>query len=77
MGEKMKAIAITEVGKTEIIELDKPVAKLNLKDNLLISFINRDGKIIIPKGSDEIKVGDTVMIVTTNAKFTSIEDILA
>ena len=26
MGEKMKAIAITEVGKTEIIELDKPVA---------------------------------------------------
>lgn len=53
-----------------------PLAGLNLKDNLLIAFINRNGKIIIPSGDDCIAVGDTVMIVTTNTGFNDIQDIL-
>ena len=53
-----------------------PLMDLNLKKGLLISFINRNGSIIIPSGQDSIKVGDTVMIVTTHTGFNSIQDIL-
>ena len=53
-----------------------PLMDLNLKKGLLISFINRNGSIIIPSGQDSIQVGDTVMIVTTHTGFNSIQDIL-
>ena len=53
-----------------------PLMDLNLKKDLLISFINRNGSIIIPSGQDCIEVGDTVMIVTTHTGFNSIQDIL-
>lgn len=53
-----------------------PLADLSLKKNLLISFINRNGSIIIPSGQDCIKIGDTVMIVTTHTGFHDIQDIL-
>ena len=49
---------------------------LALKKHLLISFINRRGRIIIPTGQDCIHVGDTVMIVTTQTGFHNILDIL-
>lgn len=53
-----------------------PLMELSLKKNLLITFINRNGSIIIPSGQDAIKVGDTVMIVTTHTGFNDIMDIL-
>lgn len=53
-----------------------PLMNLSLKKNLLISFINRGGSIIIPSGKDCIKAGDTVMIVTTHTGFNDIQDIL-
>ena len=49
---------------------------LQLKDQLLVAFINRNGTIIIPNGQDSIHVGDTVMIVTTHTGFNDIKDIL-
>ena len=54
----------------------KPLAELKLNDEILISFINRNGTIIIPSGQDCILEGDTVMIVTTHTGFTDIQDIL-
>lgn len=53
-----------------------PLMDLNLKKNLLVSCINRDGQIIIPSGTDSIMVGDTVVIVTTHTGFNDIQDIL-
>lgn len=53
-----------------------PLMELSLKKNLLITFINRNGSIIIPSGQDSIHVGDTVMIVTTHTGFNDIMDIL-
>ncbi len=53
-----------------------PLMTLPLKKNLLVSFINRNGKILIPSGQDCIQVGDTVMIVTTHTGFKDIRDIL-
>lgn len=55
---------------------DTPIMELKLKKNLLISFINRHGKIIIPSGKDCIRPGDTVMVVTTHKGFVDISDIL-
>lgn len=54
----------------------KTLKELTLKPNVLIAFINRNGKIIIPSGNDSIEVGDTVMVVTTNIGFNNITDIL-
>ena len=55
---------------------DIPLKDLSLKKELLISFISRNGSILIPSGQDCIKVGDTVMIVTTHTGFKDIQDIL-
>ena len=72
-------------GRVEAIEFsidetskvtDTPLMKLKLKDQVLVAFINRNGKIILPSGQDSIQVGDTVMIVTTHHGFDEIEDIL-
>ena len=54
----------------------KQFIELKLKDNLLIALINRNGKIIIPSGTDSLMVGDTVVIVTTHTGFDAITDIL-
>ena len=54
-----------------------PLMNLNLKKNLLICSILREGKIITPTGKDEIKTGDSVIVVTTNKGLADIKDILA
>jgi len=54
-----------------------PLKDLNLKKNLLISFIYRNGSVHIPNGMDTIEIGDTVMVVTTHTGFKDIQDILA
>ena len=72
-------------GKAEAMEFyitnDSPVIEtslenLKLKDNVLVACINRNGKIIIPRGKDEILAGDTVIIITTETGMNDISDIL-
>lgn len=53
-----------------------PLQDLPTKDNLLISCINRKGRTIIPKGSDTIEPGDTVVVVTTRTGLNDLDDIL-
>lgn len=53
-----------------------PLMKLNIKKNLLVCGIIRDGKIITPSGKDTIELGDAVLIVTTNRGLANINDIL-
>lgn len=72
-----KAEAIEFKVRSESAVTGKSLAELKLKKNLLIAFIMRKDKIIYPSGSDEIRPGDTVMIVTTNTGFRDIQDILA
>ncbi len=72
-------------GKAEALEFrikkdspisDIPIMKLHLKPNILIACITRGGQIIIPRGHDIIKEGDSVIIVTTETGFDDISDIL-
>ena len=53
-----------------------PLMNLSLKKDLLISFIYRNGSVLIPSGQDSIRTGDTVMVVTTHTGFKDISDIL-
>lgn len=56
---------------------DIPLYKLNIKENVLVACISRNGNVIIPRGQDCIQNGDYVTIVTTYTGFESINDILA
>ena len=71
---KAEAIEFNTEGNSPVI--GKPIMELKLKDNLLIACINRNGKIIIPKGSDFIQENDKVVIVTTHSGFKDLKDIL-
>ncbi len=53
-----------------------PLMELALKKNLLVACINHNGRVIIPRGHDQIQVGDTVIIVTTEKGLQDINDIL-
>lgn len=48
---------------------------LPLKADVLIGCIVRKGKPIIPAGSDTIEVGDSVVVITTNRKFSDYNEI--
>lgn len=70
----VKALHRIVEGKAEALEFnvtsdtpftDIPLSRLHLKSNLLICCISRSSQIIIPNGDDVMKVGDTVIIVTT------------
>ena len=71
-----KAEAIEFNVDKESAVTDIPLMALKLKRNLLIALINRNGRIIIPSGTDCVMVGDTVVIVTTHTGFDAITDIL-
>ena len=85
IGSNIKTLYHLFDGRAEAIEFsideaskvtDTPLMNLKLKEHVLVAFINRNGKIILPSGQDCICVGDTVMIVTTHNGFDEIEDIL-
>ncbi|MBD5560746.1 MAG: Trk system potassium transporter TrkA [Clostridia bacterium] len=41
-----------------------PLRELKLKPDILIACINRMGRVVIPRGSDSLRLGDTVIVVT-------------
>ena len=71
-------------GKAEALEFhiretfsraNTPLQELQLKNDILIACINRDGKTIIPRGKDVFRIGDTVVVVTTIRGLDDIDDI--
>lgn len=75
VGNRMEALEF--VIRRPCSMLNVPLERLKLKKNLLIAAIYRNGVPITPKGQDEIRLGDTVVVVTTNNGLDDIEDILA
>lgn len=72
-----KVEALEFIIKQESKVTNTPLMDLNLKKNLLICAIVRNGKLITPSGKDTILNGDTVIVVTNNKGLTDIKDILA
>ncbi|GLG05375.1 Trk system potassium transporter TrkA [Sellimonas catena] len=52
------------------------IMDLPLKDHLLVCYISRYGKLKMARGQDMLKVGDSVIIVTTHKGLHDITDIL-
>ena len=55
---------------------NKPLKELRIKENCLIACIIRENEVIIPNGNDCIKLGDSVIVVTTHKNFDDLTDIL-
>ena len=72
--DKAEALEFSVKSSSPLIDI--PLADLSLRSNILIGTINRGGEIIIPGGSDIIRPGDTVIVITTNRGLNVLEDIL-
>lgn len=75
IGGKAQALEFNVRSESAVVGV--PLYQLNLKKNLLLCCISRHGKIIIPGGQDSIRIGDTVIVVTTNKGLNDLKDILA
>lgn len=84
--DKVESLYRLMDGKIEFIELnidekDKnlniPLKELKLKRNVLVAFIIRNTRTIIPRGDDEICTGDTVLIGSINHHIAELGDIFA
>ena len=85
IGSNVETLYKVIEGKVEalefIIQEDSPVAgiplsQLKINPGVLVACINRAGHIFIPNGSSSIKVGDSVVVVTSNPGYRDIRDIL-
>ncbi len=54
-----------------------PLEKLKIKENTLVACIIRGRQIIIPRGKDEMRVGDSVVVVTTTLGLKDIRDVIS
>lgn len=73
-GNKVEALSFIIRENAPVLNI--PLAELNLRDGILLAAIQRDRKIIIPRGNDSMQEGDTVVIVTTIAGLHDIGNIL-
>ena len=54
-----------------------PLEKLKIKENTLVACIIRGRQNIIPRGKDEMRVGDSVVVVTTTLGLKDIRDVIS
>lgn len=72
-----KAEALEFVIRNKSKVTDILLQELKIKKGILVASIGRKGKVIIPRGSDQIKVGDSVVIITREKGLNDIDDIIA
>lgn len=75
LDDKVEAIEFKVTQESKVT--GKSLMDLNIRKNLLVCAIFRNGKIITPTGKDTIENGDSVLIITTNKGLADITDILA
>ena len=71
---KLEALEFNVKEKSKYLNI--PLKNLSLKKNVLIACIVRKRNPIIPDGNESIQIGDSVIVVTSNQHFNSLEDIL-
>ena len=75
LDDRLEALEFSVTESSDVTDI--PIAKLKLKRNQLICCISRGNDIIIPRGSDVIRVGDDVVVVTLEKGLKDVSDILA
>lgn len=85
IGSNMETLYNIIKGKVEAAEfiikessdaVDIPLMELSLKPGILVAAILRDKKVMIPRGHDCLKIGDSVIIVSSQLALHDITDIL-
>ena len=74
VADKAEALEFRVRGDSPVLGI--PLEKLRTRNNLLVACINRNGRIIMPRGKDTLEAGDTVIIVTTHTGINDLKDIL-
>lgn len=71
-------------GQAEIIELfidkpskylNKPIKDLHISKDVIIATIIRKNEMVVPHGSDSIKLGDRIIVITKDRSVSSIDEI--
>lgn len=75
LDDRVEALEFTVHEESEATGV--PLSRLHLKDNLLLCCITRGSEIRIPRGGDEIRVGDNVIVVTLEHGLHDLRDIVA
>lgn len=85
VGSNMETLYHVIPGKVEAAEFivsdasavtGVPLMELRCKAGVLVAAITRDGNVIIPRGRDTIRVGDAVVIVSSDLSLHKLTDIL-
>jgi trk system potassium uptake protein TrkA len=85
LGSNVENLYRLEDGRAEALEFlvneasgvtNTPIAQLKLKKDINVCSILRGDNLIFPTGSDEIKIGDRVVIVVKHQDMNDISDIL-
>lgn len=71
-----KAYAMEFTAKEGSKVIGVPLSELSIKDNVRLCCISRGKDFIIPSGKDEIRDGDSVIVVTKDKKMNDLADIL-
>jgi trk system potassium uptake protein TrkA len=78
---ELKSLTVLEDGQAEVLEIvaqptsrsiGVPLRRLNVPRGALVAAIVRGSDVIVPGGEDAIEVGDTVVLMVTNAARTSV-----
>lgn len=74
---KGKVEAAEFIVKEDSALTEAPLMQLKLRSGVLVAAIVRDRKVLIPRGSDVIQKGDSVVIVTNHLGLHDMNDLLA
>ncbi len=74
INNKVEAIEFEVTAESKL--LNKTLSELDIREHILLGSITRGDDVIIPKGSDSLKIGDTVVVVTTTERLSRLDDIL-
>lgn len=74
INNKVEALEFIIRDKSKITDIQ--LQKLRIKKGILIASISRNGQVIIPRGNDIMRVGDSVIVITQQTGLNDIEDIL-
>ncbi len=74
LDDKAEALEFIVRESSELVGI--PLEQLVIKENTLVAGIIRGHEIIIPRGKDEMRVGDSVVVVTTTLGLKDIGDVI-
>lgn len=74
INNKVEAIEFTVPADSRMI--GHQIQYLDFRKNILLGSITRNKEVIIPRGTDILQPGDSVVVVTTTERLTKLDDIL-